>query len=52
MSRHYFPYSCTNISQLLKCDEIFSFTNHNAFENVKTTASYVMASVSSKTQKM
>lgn len=35
MSRHYFSYSCINISQLLKCDETFSFTSHNALQNVE-----------------
>lgn len=51
MSRHYFSSSRTNISQLIKCDEIFSFTSHSVFQNVKTIVSYVMASMSSKTQK-
>lgn len=52
MPRHYFSYSHTTISHLLKCDEIFLFTNHNVIQTVKIIVSYVMASRYSKMEKI
>lgn len=52
MPRHYISYSHTTISHLLKCDEIFLFTNHNVIQTVKTIVAYVMASRSSKMEKI